>query len=132
VNLTIHQAPLARGLSIVSRAVAARATLPVLANVLLKAEDGKLTLQATNLEIGITTWAACEVAEPFSITVPARLFSDLVGTLPGEPVTLTPNLGTCTLTVKCGKSSTDAKAPARLTAQGDAGWFVVMMPMSLG
>jgi DNA polymerase-3 subunit beta len=109
MNLTIHQALLSRGLAIVSRAVASRATLPVLANVLLKAEDGKLTFQATNLEIGITTWAPCEVGEAWALTVPARLFADLVGTLPNEPVTLTPNLGTCTLTVKCGKSSTDIK-----------------------
>jgi DNA polymerase-3 subunit beta len=105
----ISQPQLARGLSIVSRAVSPRSTLPVLANVLLRAEDGKLTLQATNLEIGITTWAPCEVGEAWALTVPARLMTDLVGTLPGEPVQLTPNLGTCTLTVKCGKSSTDIK-----------------------
>ena len=50
------QENLARGLSVVSRAVSSRSTLPVLANVLLKTEDAGLKLTATNLEIGITYW----------------------------------------------------------------------------
>ena len=50
------QENLARGLSLVSRAVSSRATLPVLANVLLKTQDGGLRLTATNLEIGISVW----------------------------------------------------------------------------
>ena len=50
------QENLARGLSTVSRAVSSRATLPVLANVLLRTEDGGLKLTATNLEIAITAW----------------------------------------------------------------------------
>ena len=50
------QENLARGLQVVSRAVSARNTLPVLANVLLKTEDAGLKLTATNLEIGVTYW----------------------------------------------------------------------------
>ena len=56
VNLSVMQENLARGLSVVSRAVSTRNTLPVLANVLLKTEDAGLKLTATNLEIGITYW----------------------------------------------------------------------------
>ena len=56
VKLSVMQENLARGLSVVSRAVSNRSTLPVLANVLLKTEDAGLKLTATNLEIGITYW----------------------------------------------------------------------------
>ena len=53
MKLSVMQENLARGLSVVSRAVSNRSTLPVLANVLLKTEDAGLKLTATNLEIGI-------------------------------------------------------------------------------
>ena len=56
VKLSVMQENLARGLSVVSRAVSSRSTLPVLANVLLRTEDAGLKLTATNLEIGITYW----------------------------------------------------------------------------
>ena len=55
MKLSVMQENLARGLSVVSRAVSNR-SLPVLTNVLLKTEDGGLKLTATNLEIGITYW----------------------------------------------------------------------------
>ena len=72
MNISVKQENLARGLGIVSRAVANRATLPVLANVLLRTEDGGLKLTATNLEIGITCWVAGKVEDGGEITVPAR------------------------------------------------------------
>ena len=56
VNVSVMQENLARGLSVVSRAVSSRSTLPVLGNVLIRTEDGGLKLTATNLEIGITYW----------------------------------------------------------------------------
>jgi DNA polymerase-3 subunit beta len=77
------QENLARGLSIVSRAVSTRSTLPVLANVLLKTEDGGLKLTATNLEIGITYWVPGKIEEDGSTTVPARLLTDYVNALHG-------------------------------------------------
>jgi len=79
MKLSVMQENLARGLGIVSRAVASRATLPVLANVLLRTEDGGLKLTATNLEIGITCWVPGKVEDAGEITVPARLLTDLVG-----------------------------------------------------
>ena len=56
MNVSVMQENLARGLSMVSRAVSSRATLPVLANVLLRTEDSGLKLTATNLEIGFYCW----------------------------------------------------------------------------
>ena len=55
MNVSVMQENLARGLQTVSRAVSSRATLPVLANVLLKTQDAGLKLTATNLEIGISS-----------------------------------------------------------------------------
>jgi DNA polymerase-3 subunit beta len=76
------QENLARGLSVVSRAVSTRGTLPVLANVLLRTEDAGLKLTATNLEIGITYWVPGKIETDGATTVPARLFADLVSSLP--------------------------------------------------
>ena len=77
------QENLARGLAVVSRAVSNRSTLPVLANVLLKTEDGGLRLTTTNLEIGLIYWVPGKVETDGATTVPARLLTDLVSSLPG-------------------------------------------------
>jgi DNA polymerase-3 subunit beta len=77
------QENLARGLSVVSRAVSTRSTLPVLANVLLKTEDAGLKLTATNLEIGITYWVPGKVDSDGATTVPAKLLTDYVNALQG-------------------------------------------------
>ena len=78
------QENLARGLSVVSRAVSTRSTLPVLANVLLRTEDAGLKLTATNLEIGITYWVPGKIDADGATTVPARLLTDLVNSLPAS------------------------------------------------
>ena len=88
VKLTCKQQDLARGLSTVSHAVAARSTLPILSNILLSAENGRLRLSATNLEIGITCWVPAEIQEEGSTTSPARSLTDFVNSLPPTEVTL--------------------------------------------
>ena len=110
MKASVSQQHLAHGLSMVSRAVSPRSTLPVLANVLV-ATDGedRLRLSATNLELGITCWIPAHNAEQGSITVPARTFVDLIGALPAEPVQMTLNARTQTLNVRCGGSNTDIK-----------------------
>jgi DNA polymerase-3 subunit beta len=109
VKLSVMQENLARGLSIVSRAVSSRSTLPVLANVLLKTEDAGLKLTATNLEIGITYWVPGKVDEDGATTVPARLLTDLVNSLPpGDKVELEVTAGD-TLHVKAGRFQTHIK-----------------------
>ena len=81
MKLSLMQENLARGLSLVSRAVSSRATLPVLANVLLKTQDGGLRLTATNLEIGMSVWVPGKIETDGTMTVPARLITDVVGGL---------------------------------------------------
>lgn len=88
MKLSILQENLARGLSVVSRAVSTRAALPVLSNVLLRTKDAGLELTATNLEIGITHWVPGKVDEDGSITLPAKLFADIVTSLPPARIDL--------------------------------------------
>ena len=109
MNLSVMQENLARGLGIVSRAVASRATLPVLANVLLRTEDGGLKLTATNLEIGITCWVPGKVEDGGEITVPARLLTDLVGSLPPQKIELELSPKDRSLKVTCGGSRASIK-----------------------
>ena len=109
MKVTVLQETLAHGLSIVSRAVSPRSTLPVLANVLMATDEGRLRLSATNLELGITCWIGAKIEEEGSTTIPARTFVDLVGTLPAEQVNFALNATTQTINVRCGSSNTDIK-----------------------
>ena len=103
------QENLARGLSVVSRAVSNRSTLPVLANVLLKTEDAGLKLTATNLEIGITYWVPGKIETDGATTVPAKLLTDLVNSLPsGDRVDLALQPAD-TLHLRCGRFETHIK-----------------------
>jgi DNA polymerase-3 subunit beta len=109
MKVSVLQENLARGLSIVSRAVSPRSTLPVLANVLVATDEGRLRLSATNLELGITCWIGAKIEEEGSTTVPARTFTDMVATLPNDRVNMALNVRTQTLNVRCGTSNTDIK-----------------------
>lgn len=89
--LTCHQESLQNAVSAVSRAVAARSTLPVLENFLLSADDGRLQLTATDLEICLTQRLDVSVEQAIETTVPARIFGDLVKQSPSEAITLSLN-----------------------------------------
>jgi len=109
VKLSVMQENLARGLSVVSRAVSSRSTLPVLANVLLKTEDAGLKLTATNLEIGITYWVPGKIETDGATTVPAKLLTDLVNSLPsGDRVDLELGAGE-SLHIRCGRFESHVK-----------------------
>jgi len=103
MKVSCLQENLAKGLSIVGRAVATRSTLPVLSNILLATDQGRLKLSATNLEIGITCWIGAKVEEDGATTVPARTFVDLVSALPAERVDMELNVRTQTLNLRCGR-----------------------------
>ena len=108
MKLSVMQENLARGLSVVSRAVSNR-SLPVLTNVLLKTEDGGLKLTATNLEIGITYWVPGKIETDGATSVPARLLTDLVNSLPGgEPIILELGDGE-TLHIRAGRFESNIK-----------------------
>ncbi len=109
MKVTVLQENLARGLGIVSRAVSPRSTLPVLSNILIASDEGRLRLSATNLELGITCWISARIEQDGSTTVPARTFSDLVNTLPSDQVMLSLHSQTQTLNVRGGTSTNDIK-----------------------
>ena len=86
MQVTCLRENLSRGLANISRAVAARATLPVTQNVLLEGDNGQLKLTATNTEISISTWIGAQIEGEGSVTVPARMLNDFVNSLPGQTV----------------------------------------------
>lgn len=109
MKVIVTQQHLTHGLSMVSRAVSPRSTLPVLANVLVATDEGRLRLSATNLEMGITCWIPAQIQEEGSITVPARTLVDLVSTFPPENVQLTLDTRTQTINLVCNSSVHDIK-----------------------
>jgi DNA polymerase-3 subunit beta len=88
MKLRVTQEKLAHALLLVGRVATSRAALPVLANVLLKAENNQLLIVATNLEIAISQTLTGKIEKTGSLTVPARLFSDYITSLPQDSVDL--------------------------------------------
>lgn len=109
MKLSCLQEHLTRGLGMVSRAVSTRSTLPVLANVLLATDNGRLKLSATNLEIVITCWVGAKIDLPGAVTVPARTFADLINALPQDRVVLELAPETQTLHVACARTEANLK-----------------------
>ncbi len=109
MKVSCLQENLAKGLSIVSRAVASRSTLPVLGNVLLATDQGRLKIAATNLELAVTCWIGAKVDTEGAITVPARVLSDFVNSLPPERIEMELNPRTQTLHLKCARYDANIK-----------------------
>ncbi len=109
MRVSCLQENLAKGLSIVGRAVATRSTLPVLGHVLLATDQGRLKLAATNVEIGITCWIGAKVEEDGAITVPARTFIDLINALPPDKVEMDVSVRTQTLSLRAGRFENHVK-----------------------
>lgn len=109
MRLTCQQADLQRALSHVSRAVSKKSTLPVLANVVLAGEGGRLKLAATNLEIAVTAWIDAAVGEEGSITVRADLLTEFVASLPDDRVSFDLDRKTQSMAVECARSKAHVK-----------------------
>lgn len=84
----ILQDKLKRGISLVEKAVLRSSTFPILNNILVKGEKNFLSLSATNLEIAITWWALAKIEIEGATSIPAQVFSNLISSLPNQPVTL--------------------------------------------
>jgi DNA polymerase-3 subunit beta len=107
--VTVSQSQLARALSVVSRAVAPRSTLPITGHILLATKPGKLKLAATNLDLAIVTLIDAEVKEEGGMSVPARLFADLVSSLPDGQVELRRPKKTPELSVSAPRAEASVK-----------------------
>lgn len=122
MNVQCLQENLAAGLSTVSRSVGTKSSLPILANVLIEAKGGTIKLAANNLETAITCLVGAKVETEGAITVPARLFTELVSALPPERVDLSLNETTQTLNIRCGHFEANLKGI-------EAGEFPVAIPV---
>lgn len=109
MRVSVHQESLAKALSIAGRAVSSRTTMPVLSNILLEAKNGQLRLAATNREIGINCWIAAKVGDEGAITVPARLLSEFINSLPSERIDMDLITRTQTLHLDCARFSANMK-----------------------
>ena len=114
MKLSCLQENLNRGLSIVGRAAATRTTLPITNNVLLATDQSRLKLVATNLEMAISCWIGSKIEEEGAITVPARLLSEFISSLPNDKVDIGLPARSKTIKLKCARfeariSGIDAK-----------------------
>ena len=107
-TVTVLQGNLADGLSKVARAVAARSTLPILGNVLLEMDGGRLKLSATNLEVSVTCWIGAMGDKDFRTTLPAKTLTDVTKALSGT-LELQLNPKTQTTTIKAGRFKNNVK-----------------------
>jgi len=88
MKLQVTQENLARALNSVARIANSRNTLPILSNVLLKTQNNRLSISATNLDIAITHYIGSKIEKNGAITVPARLMQDFISNLPDSVLNL--------------------------------------------
>lgn len=103
MKLSADRETILQPLQAVIGVVERRQTMPILANVLLSARSGKLSVTATDLEVELVASAAVTVQQPGDITIPGRKFLDICRALP-EKVSLTLSLDGEKVTVRAGRS----------------------------
>jgi DNA polymerase-3 subunit beta len=105
MKVTVERAELLRSLGHVHRVVERRNTIPILANVLVRAEKSALNLKATDLDLEVIESISAEVAPAGSTTVPAHMFYEIVRKLPeGSQVVLESSGDRAMLTIRAGRS----------------------------
>lgn len=88
MELTVTQENLARALGSASRVASTKTQLPILSNILLRTDGHRLMIAATNLEIATSQLIGAKIINEGAITIPARLITEFVGSLPKTTVTL--------------------------------------------
>jgi len=105
MKVTVERAELLKSLGHVHRVVERRNTIPILANVLIRAERSKLSLKATDLDLEVNESIAAEVSPGGSTTVPAHMFYDIVRKLPeGSQIVLEASGDRAVLAIRAGRS----------------------------
>lgn len=89
--ITISQKKILTALRAVERIVSRNVSLPILSTILLKTDNGRLKLSATNLEIGINYWVGAKINKDGEVAIPAHIFSDFIGSVADEKITITVN-----------------------------------------
>lgn len=88
MELSITQDNFAKALSAAGRVASTKTQLPILSNILLRTDGNRLLIAATNLEIATTQYIGAKIAKPGAITVPARLITEFVSSLPKGTIEL--------------------------------------------
>jgi DNA polymerase-3 subunit beta len=109
MKASVLQETFSSAVATVARIASTRSPLPVLTHILITADNDRLRLSATNLEMAITCWIGAKVEEPGATTVPASTLSDLVKTLPYDRIDLGLIPETKTLKLRCGTSKAELK-----------------------
>jgi len=105
MKVTVERAALLKSLGHVHRVVERRNTIPILANVLIKADHSKLAFKATDLDLEVTETIAAEVGPSGSTTVPAHMFYEIVRKLPeGAQIVLEASGDRAMLAIRAGRS----------------------------
>ena len=105
MKVTVERAALLKSLGHVHRVVERRNTIPILGNVLVKAENSKLALKATDLDLEMTETITAEVGPPGSATVPAYMFYEIVRKLPeGAQIGIESSGDRSIMTIRAGRS----------------------------
>ncbi|PIP19737.1 MAG: DNA polymerase III subunit beta [Candidatus Omnitrophica bacterium CG08_land_8_20_14_0_20_41_16] len=89
MKLKVEKNTLLNGIQIVQNVIIAKATLPILSNILIETQQDSLRLTATDLDIGITCLVPVDIQEAGAVTVPAKRFSDIVKELPEGEINIT-------------------------------------------
>jgi len=101
MELTVTQENLTKALTAVGRVASSKTQLPILSNILLRTENNRLLIAATNLEIATTQYIGAKIIKPGAITIPARLISEFISNLPKEAIEL--KVVNSNLNIKSGK-----------------------------
>ena len=105
MKVTVERAQLLKSLGHVHRVVERRNTIPILGNVLVRAENARLSLKATDLDLEVTETLAAETATGGSTTVPAHMFYDIVRKLPdGAQIVLEADGDRSVMAIRAGRS----------------------------
>jgi len=86
MKITLLTKTLKKGLTMVEKIAGRVSTLPILNNVLIEQEQSFIKLSTTDLELGIQWWGLCKAEKDGKITVPAKFFSQLIGSLNDEKI----------------------------------------------
>ena len=112
LQVSVLQEHLKRALAKALHAVAPKAPCPILGHILLFADGNRLTISATNLEIGMVVNVAATVTRPGAIALPAKLLSDVVGSLPNETISLVMDARAMSVTLSCNAFEATIKGMA--------------------
>jgi DNA polymerase III subunit beta len=103
MKVSCSQEDLSKGLAVVGRAVATRAVMPITNNVLIATEGSRLRLAATNLEIAISCWIPATIEKEGTVTIPARLVTDFVNSLPSGRIDMALSPRSRSVELRCAR-----------------------------